>query len=128
MDGISSQRIIGLGHDLQHIQELEVKSYLREPDVFFTIGEHSYARQKSGRTSTEAGIYCAKESFYKSLTERVDFYWTDLEVKHNKLNAPYFEYHGKLKQYMQSKKLSTRLSISHSGEYASAYVCLLQEN
>lgn len=91
---------------------------------FFTAQELAYsARHVKTRAATLAGIFAAKEAFYKALgTGFRQGKWTDAEVAHTDLGAPYFIFHGLYVSLVSQYAESPALSISHDGAYAIAQV------
>ena len=114
--------LIGIGHDLQRIADLDDAHALREPDVFFTAGEARRAGARAFPLQSFAGLFAAKEALFKSLGGRLDAYWTDLEIVHDVHDAPSFRMHGALAALFDQRHWRADVSISHSGEYASAFV------
>ncbi len=112
----------GLGHDLIAIRELEGTQALREPDLFFTEYEHSHATRAVEPLVSLAGLFAAKEAFFKAVPQLRGNYWTDVEVVHDHHGAPRFRLHGALHSAVVEHGLSIHLSISHAGDYASAVV------
>ena len=119
-----SRMLVGLGHDLQVISELEKSKSLQEANIFFTDEELKYCKTKKHPLLSLGGIFAAKESLYKALPDQNDFYWTDVYISHSKNGAPKLNYSGQLKQKFIENQWISHLSISHSGEYASAVVII----
>ena len=95
---------------------------------FFTAQELSYCQRPDGtwRAESLAGIFAAKEALFKALgTGFRRGKWTDVEVCHDSLGAPYYQFHG---YYAQAVPLKTEqppsLSIAHDGDYAIAFTVL----
>ena len=79
--------VLGLGHDLQALHELESVEALWEPGSFFR--------------------------------------WREVEVKNNRLGAPYLSFSSRLAAHLAAEGVkATHLSLSHSGNYAVAQVIL----
>ncbi|MBU8896866.1 4'-phosphopantetheinyl transferase superfamily protein [Corallococcus sp. M34] len=121
MDG-SGRVLIGLGHDLQAVHELESVEGLREPGVFFTQAELAhFARASSPHESLAAG-FSAKEALFKALPPVDGWFWTDAELHHDARHAPRFEFHGALREHAEREGWHTLLSLSHSGGFVSTVV------
>lgn len=122
MDG-PPRGLIGLGHDLQLVSELEATPALREPGVFFTPGElHRFASSADPLQST-AGGFAAKEALFKALPAVPEpWFWTDAELVHDGRGAPRFHPHGALAAHLDRRRLRVSVSISHSGGFASSVV------
>jgi holo-[acyl-carrier protein] synthase len=119
----------GIGSDIQSISEFASLPNIRNPDVFFTVGELEHgARSAAGSISSLAGILAAKESLLKALPGRPLCYCLDIEVCHGVYGAPAFRFHGALAAWMAEHRLRAQLSISHSGDYANAVVLVDKEN
>ncbi|OMI38255.1 holo-ACP synthase [Streptomyces sparsogenes] len=122
MDG-SRRELIGLGHDLQLISELEVASSLREPDVFFTPGELRRFASAVSPLESMAGAFAAKEALFKALPAAGEtWFWTEAELVHDHRGAPRFQAHGALAGHLARHRLRVSVSLSHSGGYVSAVV------
>lgn len=116
--------LIGLGHDIQIISELEAIQFLGKPGFFFTAKEVDYIKNRKKILESMAGFFSSKEAFFKALPEDVDFFWTDLEILHTKKFSPYFHFYNNLKSFIRQEKLKVQLSISHSGNYVSSVVII----
>lgn len=116
--------IVGIGLDLERVSALEAARDLRTPGVVFTEAECGYAAAQPHPASTFAGHFAAKEALFKSLAGGVRFYWTDVEVVHDARHAPSFRFSGEIADFMQKENWEVKLSISHSGEYAAAFVAI----
>lgn len=125
MDG--STGLMRVGHDLQHVQELAMASALKSSDFVFTAEEIAYVEASAHPLQTLAGLFAAKEALFKTLELREAVYWADMEVTHSRSGAPEFRFHGTLRDQLREDHLRALLSISHSGEYASAVVMLAAE-
>ncbi|WP_197085087.1 holo-ACP synthase [Saccharothrix sp. ST-888] len=127
MDG-SHRELIGLGHDLQLISELEVASALREPGVFFTAGELRRFASAVVPLQSLAGGFAAKEALFKALPAADEtWFWTDAELVHDRHGAPQFHTHGALAGHLARRRLRVSVSISHSGGFVSSVVIVTGE-
>jgi holo-[acyl-carrier protein] synthase len=126
VDG-TGRGLIGLGHDLQLISELEVASGLREPDVFFTSGELRRFASAVVPLETLAGGFAAKEALFKALPAGETWFWTDAELVHDHGGAPQFRTQGSLASHLARHRLRVSVSISHSGGFASSVVVVTRE-
>ncbi len=117
--------LIGLGHDLQVLSELEQKAALWEPGVFFTEAETARFRQSADPLQSFAAGFSAKESLFKALPPlEGGWFWTDVEVLADARRAPLLRFHGKLLEHAERSGWVSRLSVSHSGGYVSTVVTL----
>lgn len=116
--------LIAVGHDLQRVDELVGRDDLREPGVMFTAAEcERFARSADPLRSLAGGFAC-KEALFKALPAIDGVFWTDIEVVHDHRGAPTLRFHGALAERFAREGWRALLSISHSGDYASAVVIL----
>jgi holo-[acyl-carrier protein] synthase len=89
----------------------------------YTPGEIDYCR---GRAPNLAARFAAKEATMKALGTGVrGVGWKDIEVVRQESGAPTIRLHGRAKARAQSLKvLEISLSLSHSQEYAVAFVVI----
>ena len=116
--------IKGTGIDIEEISRfngIENKEGLMRK--CFTERETEHILSMSGKAQTAAGIFCAKEAFFKAAGMGIFKYpLKDIEVRYKDSGAPYFEYYGKIAEYMEGSEAF--LSISHSGGMACAQVII----
>ena len=95
-------------------------------DRVFTPAEIEYCR---GRAPNLAARFAAKEATMKALgTGVLGVGWKDIEVVRAKSGAPGIELHGRADQRAQRLGVwEASLSISHSNEYAVAFVVMQRE-
>jgi acyl-CoA thioester hydrolase len=74
-----------------------------------------------------AGLLSAKEAVYKAIPDMPESAWTDIEVVHDRRGKPSFVFHGPVGALFSDKLWGARLSITHSGEYASSVVVITRE-
>jgi holo-[acyl-carrier protein] synthase len=95
-------------------------------DRVYTAGEIAYCR---GRPSNLAARFAAKEATMKALGTGVrGVNWKDIEVVRQESGAPSVLLHGRGKS--RAERLGVRdisLSLSHSRDYAVAFVVLQRE-
>lgn len=121
MDG-AGRVLIGLGHDLQALHEMERVEDLWEPGIFFTERETARCRQSRAPLESLAACFSSKEALFKALPPLMGWHWTDAEVLHDERSAPHFSFHGVLREHMERNGWRALLSISHSGGFASSVV------
>jgi holo-[acyl-carrier protein] synthase len=115
--------LIGLGHDLQALHELNDVEHLWEPGVFFTERETARFRQSRVPLESLAAGFSCKEALFKALPPlAAAWHWTDAEVLHDERHAPRFSFHGVLGEHMDRNGWQALLSISHSGGFVSTVV------
>ena len=95
-------------------------------DRVFTPAEIEYCR---GRAPNLAARFAAKEATMKALgTGVLGVGWKDIEVVRAKSGAPGIKLHGRADQRAQRLGVwEASLSISHSNEYAVAFVVMQRE-
>jgi holo-[acyl-carrier protein] synthase len=116
--------LIGLGHDLQLIGELANREDLSSPGAFLTEEESAYVRGSKSPTQTMAGIFSAKEAFFKAAPDARGGFWTDIEIGHDARRAPLIRLHGALRELFERRGWRAMVSISHSGDYVSTMVII----
>jgi holo-[acyl-carrier protein] synthase len=117
--------LIGLGHDIQLIAELEKVEALKIPGIFFTETECLYFCQSKNPLQSMTAQFSAKEALFKALKIAPQFYWTDVEVQHNSNKAPYFQFYGSLAEYFTRQNWTAHISMSHSGNYVSTVAIIV---
>lgn len=119
--------LIALGHDLQRIAELEGRADLEEPGVMFTAEECARFRRSATPAHSLAGAFACKEALFKALPQLSGGFWTDLEIVHDHRGAPRLRAGGAFAALLAREGWRVHLTISHSGEYASAVVAVVSE-
>ena len=116
-----------IGIDIVEIGRIEAMAKRHEKALqrFFTPAEIAYCnRREKSRYHSLAGIFAAKEAFFKALgTGFRQGPWHDVEVDHDRLGAPFLRLSGV--HALAAAARSTRppaVSISHDGDYAVAQV------
>ncbi len=127
--------VIGIGTDIIRVSRFEgKKEYFY--DSIFTDSEKSYLDEKLYAPQTIAGLYAAKEALLKAIGTGIsgDVGLLDIEILHNKKRAPYYNINktvisviNKIHKISATKNnINIKLSISHDGEYASAFAIIEQ--
>ena len=116
------------GVDIVEISRIErvVKRWgSRFLDRVYTEREQDYCENKYNRL---AARFAAKEAVMKALrTGRVGVGWRDIEVVIVENGAPSVELHGRAETYGEQFGIrQISLSLSHSEQYAVAFVVLLR--
>lgn len=100
----------------------------------FTPAELKYAKMATGETVTYlAARYAAKEALIKALDgaylfrppllKSIDY--REIEVAHDPHGRPYFLFYGAIKNVIESLGATAQLSVSHDGDYATAFVIII---
>lgn len=89
----------------------------------FTMAEISETKMLAHRL---AGFFAAKEAILKAMGTGLSiFSWQEIEIRHDRKGAPFFELTGKVRLYLSENQINRiHLSISHCKEYAIAQVIL----
>lgn len=117
--------IFGVGIDIEKISRIE--SSMKRPLFMkrvFTPLEREYIAGKHDPHSSAAGIFCAKEAFFKALGTGILGGLLNVEVRRDKNGAPCLRLYGALLKKMEEQDLTAHVSISHTKEIASALVIL----
>lgn len=118
MDG-DGRVLIGLGHDIQQVSEMERAEALRQPNLFFTRREIDNCQLQTDFVRSLATAFSAKEAFFKALPPLVGFFWTDVEVVRDRRGKPLYCLGGLVGRLFSESDWRATLSISHSGDYVS---------
>jgi len=119
--------LIALGHDLQRISELEGRPDLLTADTLFTAAERERFARSPAPLHSIAGTFAGKEALFKALPAVPGGFWTDLEVAHDPRGAPVLRAHGTIAALLAREGWRVHLTISHSGDYASAVVAVVAD-
>ncbi len=122
--------IFGIGTDIIEVERM--KKHLENNDALrvklYTDVEQKYCgKGKVTMYQCYAARFAAKEAFFKALGTgyRYGMAFHEIEVLNDELGKPYVNPHGKVKEYLEEKKIkSIHLSISHVKEMANAFVVL----
>ena len=113
--------------EIPRIQQVLDRYGQRFLDRIFTPAEIAYCR---GRAPNLAGRFAAKEATMKALGTGVrGVGWKDIEVVREESGAPSVKLHGRAEE--RAKRLQVgeiSLSMSHSREYAVAFVVAQRED
>ena len=118
--------VIGLGHDMQAVSEVESCSGLLEPDAMFTGNELAMIGRNAEPARCMASLFSCKEAFFKAIPVQQGWHWCELELGHDERGRPHFTYSGQLKKLMHAKHWTACVSVSHSGHYVSSCVLIQQ--
>jgi holo-[acyl-carrier protein] synthase len=123
------EMIKGIGVDI--IDVARMKKMVEKSKGFvekvFTQTEIRYCRDKYRQEVHFAGRFAAKEAFLKAMGTglRGAMAWTDISVENNELGKPGITLAGKTLEIFKKNKFQTiHLSISHTREYAVAFVII----
>jgi len=122
--------IFGIGTDIIEVARME--KHLEKNDALmkklYTEAEQKYCNKgKVTKYQCFAARFAAKEAFFKALGTgyRYGMAFHEIEVLNDELGKPNIVPHGKVKEFLEEKKIkSIHLSISHVKEMANAFVVL----
>ena len=122
--------IFGIGTDIIEVSRME--KHLENNDALkqklYTKAEQEYCgKGKLTQSQCFAARFAAKEAFFKALGTgyRYGMAFKEIEVLNDELGKPFINPHGKVKEFIEEKKIkSIHLSISHVKEMANAFVVL----
>ena len=122
--------IFGIGTDIIEVERM--KKHLENNDALreklYTDAEQKYCNKgKVTMYQCYAARFAAKEAFFKALGTgyRYGMAFHEIEVLNDELGKPYVNPHGKVKEFLEEKKIkNTHLSISHVKKMANAFVVL----
>lgn len=111
-----------LGIDIVHISRfkklMENKGFIRK--VFHISETRNYKPEHL------AGIFAAKEAFFKAMNKNPNSNWLKVEVKNKKTGNPMLVISNDLKK--KAKIQEADISISHDKDYAiAAVICYLSD-
>jgi len=114
-----------IGIDIQDVERFESYTQPERLNRMFTRRELDYISRKNHALETIAGMFCAKEAFFKALSSGVNVsQLLHVEIWHHKSGAPYYVLSPEI---IKQHKLNTArilLSISHTKKTAVA-VCII---
>lgn len=121
--------INGTGVDIIDIPRIKKMVDKDNPFIekLFTETETRYCESKFRKEIHYAARFAAKEAFFKALGTgwRGGMKWTDISIENDTLGKPGITLYGKTLEYFKEKKLERiHLSISHTKEYAVAFVII----
>ncbi len=113
--------------EIPRIQQVLDRYGQRFLDRIFTPGEIAYCR---GRAPNLAGRFAAKEATMKALGTGIrGVSWKDIEVTREESGAPSVKLHGRAEERAKRMRVGEiSLSMSHSREYAVAFVVAQRED
>lgn len=115
------------GVDITEISRIK-KAMEKESFIprFFSESEAELFRSRSGAAQTVAANFAAKEALAKALGTGIrGFSLKEVSVLRDSLGAPYFDFTGKVAEIVGGTKFT--VSLSHSGDYAIAFVTAYRE-
>ena len=116
--------MIRIGTDIIEIslirKSAENKHFLKH---VFSDEELEFLTKKRDPAPSAAANWAAKEAFAKALGTGVrGFELNEVSVLRDELGAPYFKLSGKALEIARGLNITPRVSLSHSDEYAVAFV------
>lgn len=114
--------IIGIGTDIAEVGRIKTAAEKKGfCERFFTEAENELFKSRKYSAQTIAANFAAKEAFSKALGTGVrGFALKDVEVLRDELGKPYI----KLYNSLSDADYKVFVSVSHTKEYATAFVIL----
>jgi holo-[acyl-carrier protein] synthase len=122
--------IVGIGHDLVHVPRLArllQRWDQRFLDRVFSAAEQRYCRRYHDPAPSFAARFAAKEAFYKAVSSgrSLPLWFRDAEVVHDVGAVLRLELSDRARRLCDEVGVARiHLSLTHDGEYASAFVVL----
>lgn len=121
--------IFGIGIDIIEVDRVgrQVSDSKGFREQIFTEREINYCESKKGKAQNYAVRFAAKEAFFKAIGTgwRGGMAWNEIEVVNNRLGKPEIIVHGKIKKFIEKKKITgIHVSLSHINNYANAFVII----
>ena len=114
------------GIDLVEIKRIE-KSLKNESFLLKVYGEDERKELETKKAESYAAAFAAKEAFGKALGTGLNgFSLSEVQVLHEENGRPYFKLSGKAQELAKEKNLSFALSLTHTKDYAAAFVNAFQ--
>jgi len=111
-----------IGIDIQEVERLE--NYANNPERMermFTRRELDYISRKGHAIETIAGMFCAKEAFFKAIGSGINIsQLLEIEIWHHKSGAPYYSLSPAIIKQNNLSTARINLSISHTKKVAIA--------
>jgi len=119
----------GIGVDIIDIPRIKkmVDKGSRFFEKIFSETETCYCRSKYRQEVHFAARFAAKEAFFKAMGTgwRGGMKWQDISVENDPLGKPEIKLSGKtLENFKKNQFKHINLSISHTGDYAVAFVVI----
>lgn len=123
--------VVGIGVDLEPVTSFaKRKPPLREAFYrrVFSPAEIAYCRRFRDPAPHFAARFCAKEALVKAARPKTSLHVTDVEIANGPDGSPRMKARSKravVKRFFS--RHTVEVSLSHSGEYAVAFVVLLRK-
>ena len=118
--------VTNLGLDIQDINSVEKFIGTSRMSRLFSKNELDYITKKNSAPKTIAGMFCAKEAFFKALgtgiTNLTEL--TKVEIGHDRLGAPRYIISQDLIDKYNLGHATLLLSISHTKTVSAAVCCI----
>jgi holo-[acyl-carrier protein] synthase len=121
--------IKGIGIDIVEVKRVGEKIAKGKGfrEYVFSKGEIKYCERQKFKAEHYAGRFAAKEAFFKAMGTGLnsEFGLNEIEVVHDTLGDPSFNFLGKAKLKIKKRKISKiHLSLSHQKSVACAVVII----
>ncbi len=116
--------ILGIGTDIQVIDEMKNVSSLLYPGLMFSQSEINYICKGKNKIERLATLFSVKEAFFKALPSSFKWAWIDVELKKNIDGSPYLSFDKIIAEYPFIANWNINISLSHSGHYVQSFVII----
>ena len=128
---MSSNKIIGIGVDIESIQRFRDKPFAENEKFYgriFTPLEIEYCLSKNDPYPNFTARFCAKEAIKKAIPQDLFIGWKDAEVRNDKTGKPsvHFQTSHK-KNHPTFKDYVVHISLSHDKTQAIAFVVVQKD-
>ena len=124
-------RYLEIGVDIVDIEEFTQKlsnGSQRFLNKIFTLDEQMYCEQFADPIRHYAGIFAAKESVYKALSNKIQIPFWKIEIVHTNFGQPEIHLPSLQNIHHDEIKLCARISISHDKTKAIAFAIVYDSN
>ena len=122
--------IYGIGTDIVEISRLaKAIENSRFLNRYFTEAENEYFLLKNNNPQTVAASFAAKEAFSKAMGTGISgFSLGDVQVIHDELGCPHYEFSGRAASLVAEAGLQFSLSLTHTKTTAAAVAVAFKED
>jgi len=115
-----------IGIDIQDVDRFESYTKPEKMERMFSRRELDYISRKGHALETIAGMFCAKEAFFKAVGSGINIsQLLEVEIGHQKSGAPYYILSSEIIKQNNLSTARINLSISHTKRVATAicHIC-----
>lgn len=122
---------VKVGIDLVEISRMETAIHSSDRFLQRVLGreERDYYEAHGMKTESLAAAFAAKEAFSKALGTGVrNFSLNEVQVVHDELGCPHYQFSGEAKKIVEQQELSFELSLTHTSTTAAAVAVAVKED